>query len=258
MVRGLEKFREHFKDYSGCYIIIGGTARDIAISDAGFKPKGTKDIDIILIVEALDSDFVESFWTFVIEGGYEIREKNREDRKYYRFGKPTKEEFPYLLELFSRKPDVLNLREEAHLTPIPVSEEVTSLSAILLTDDYYNFTLSHCKVEDGIRIANVEAIICLKVKAFLEMTERKANGEEVDSNKIKKHKLDLFRLAILLTEEDHFILPESLKSDLQTFTDQIKEDLPDNYIFKEMGLGAINVKSLFEQMIKNFNLAMND
>lgn len=53
MVTGIDKFREYFRDFSDHYIIIGGTARDYAVSEAGFTPKGTKDIDIVLIIEAL-------------------------------------------------------------------------------------------------------------------------------------------------------------------------------------------------------------
>ncbi len=34
MVRGIEKFREYFKDFPDNYVIIGGTACDIIISDA--------------------------------------------------------------------------------------------------------------------------------------------------------------------------------------------------------------------------------
>jgi hypothetical protein len=50
MVRGLEIFKEYFKDYSENYIIIGGTACDVIIDDAGFEARATKDIDIILII----------------------------------------------------------------------------------------------------------------------------------------------------------------------------------------------------------------
>ena len=53
MVIGLSKFIEYFKDYSNSYIIIGGTACDIIVENAGFVPRATDDIDIVLIVEAL-------------------------------------------------------------------------------------------------------------------------------------------------------------------------------------------------------------
>lgn len=35
MVRGLEIFRQHFKDFTDNYIIIGGTACDIIIDNIG-------------------------------------------------------------------------------------------------------------------------------------------------------------------------------------------------------------------------------
>lgn len=50
-----------------------------------------------------------------------------------------------------------------------------------MDDGYYNFTIKHSYVEDGVHIANVESLICLKCKAFLEMSDRKAKGEQVDS-----------------------------------------------------------------------------
>ena len=37
MVRGLDVFKEYFKDYTDNYIIIGGTACDILIDEAGFS-----------------------------------------------------------------------------------------------------------------------------------------------------------------------------------------------------------------------------
>lgn len=258
MVRGLDKFREFFRNYNGSYVIIGGTACDIAINEAGLTPRATKDIDIILIVEAISPGFIFKFWKFLEEGGYEIKEKGDKDRRYYRFIKPSNVEYPYQIELFSKKPDLLDLKGGPHLTPIPVSEGVPSLSAILLDDDYYKYTLDHSSFSDGLSIANPESLICLKTKAFLDLMKRKGKGEEISAKDIRKHKLDIFRLAVLLPADGNFILPDSLKVDLQEFADLISKELPDNAIFKEMGLGAIDVKTLFEQLIKNFNLTVNE
>ena len=258
MVRGLDKFREFFRNYNGSYVIIGGTACDIAINDAGLRPRATKDIDIILIVEAIIPAFVWKFWKFVEEGGYEIKEKGDKDHKYYRFAKPENPEFPLIIEIFSKKPDLLDIKEGTHLTPILVSDDVPNLSAILLNEEYYKYTIKHSSFNDTLRIANTEALICLKAKAFLDMTKRKADGEEIDGKNIRKHKLDIFRLAALLPADGNFILPDSIKADLQEFSDLISGELPNNAIFKEMGLGAIDVKTLFDQMIKNFNLTANE
>jgi hypothetical protein len=40
-----------------------------------------------------------------------------------------------MLELFSRQPDVLQVADGSHLTPLPVEEDASSLSAILLDND---------------------------------------------------------------------------------------------------------------------------
>lgn len=254
MVRGLEIFRQHFKDFTDNYIIIGGTACDIVIDNVGLTPRATKDIDIILVIEALSPEFVTHFWEFIKQGNYDVREKSEEDRKYYRFQKPQVEEYPFQVELFSRVPDLLDLEEGTHLTPIPVDTEISSLSAILMDDDYYNFTIEHSQLENEIHLANTEALIGLKAKAFLDYKTRKENGEKVDERQLRKHKLDVFRLVLLLTPEDNFTIPQSIKTDIANFAEAVKDDLPDKQIFKEMGAGNIDVDELYKRFILAFNL----
>lgn len=254
MVRGLEIFRQHFNEFTDNYIIIGGTACDIIIDNIGLTPRATKDIDIILVIEALSPEFVSHFWDFIKQGDYEVKEKSEEDRKYYRFQKPQVEEFPFQIELFSRIPDLLDLDEGTYLTPIPVDTEISSLSAILMDDDYYNFTIQHSQLDNGIHLANTEALIGLKAKAFLDYKTRKENGEKIDEKQLRKHKMDIFRLLLLLTADDNFTIPESIKSDITNFVEVVKDDLPDKQIFKEMGAGNVNVKELFEQLIRAFNI----
>ena len=254
MVRGLEIFRQHFKDFTDNYVIIGGTACDIIIDNIGLTPRATKDIDIILVIEALSPEFVAHFWEFVKQGNYDVREKSEEDRKYYRFQKPQVEEFPFQIELFSRIPDLLDLDEGTHLTPIPVDTEISSLSAILMDDDYYNFTIQHSQLDNGIHLANTEALIGLKAKAFLDYKTRKENGEKIDEKQLRKHKMDIFRLLLLLTPEDNFTIAESIKSDIANFVEVVKDDLPDKQIFKEMGAGNVDVKELFGLLISSFKL----
>jgi hypothetical protein len=254
MVRGLEIFRKHFNEFTDNYVIIGGTACDIIIDNIGLTPRATKDIDIILVIEALSPEFVTHFWEFIKQGNYDVKEKSEEDRKYYRFQKPQVEEFPFQIELFSRIPDLLDLDEGTHLTPIPVDTEISSLSAILMDDDYYNFTIQHSQLDNGIHLANTEALIGLKAKAFLDYKTRKENGEKIDEKQLRKHKMDIFRLLLLLTPEDNFTIAESIKSDIANFVEVVKDDLPDKQIFKEMGAGNVDVKELFGLLIGAFNL----
>jgi hypothetical protein len=255
MVRGLEIFKKYFAGFPENYVIIGGTACDIIINDEGLVPRATKDIDIILVVEALSSNFVKQFWQFIADGNYERKEKSDDERKYYRFLKPENAEFPFQIELFSRTPDVIDLEDGVHLTPIPVDDDLSSLSAILLDDVYYQYMIEHSIVEKDIHRANLEALICLKAKAFLEITERLKNGGTEDPKHLKKHKGDVFRLALMLAPEDVFPLPEKIKAHMQQFMDAIKGDLPSKDIFKEMGAGNIDVEKLYKQLKTTFGLA---
>lgn len=258
MVRGLDIFKKYFEQYSDNYVIIGGTACDIIIDEAGFTPRATKDIDIILVVEALSSDFVKQFWQFIKDGDYGDQEKSNDERQYYRFKKPRNTEFPHQIELFSRTPDVIVLEGEAHLTPIPVDDDLSSLSAILLNDDYYNYMIEYSQMEDGLHCANIEALICLKAKAFLEIKERIENGSNEDAKHLKKHKADVFRLTVMLTPESEFDLPKTIQEHVNQFAELTAGDLPEKAIFKEMGLSNIDPTNVFEQFKKTFKVSKNE
>lgn len=65
MVRGIDTFKEFFKGFEDNYVIIGGTACEIHEDLYAQVPRATKDIDIILVVEALSAEFVAKFWEFV-------------------------------------------------------------------------------------------------------------------------------------------------------------------------------------------------
>lgn len=254
MVRGLDIFKKYFEQYPENYVIIGGTACDIIIDEAGFVPRATKDIDIILVVEALNSDFVKHFWQFINDGKYQQREKSNDEREYYRFVKPENTDFPHQIELFSRTPDVIVLEGGAHLTPIPVDDDLSSLSAILLNDDYYNYMIEHSQVDDGLHHANIEVLICLKAKAFLEIKERIEKGSKEDTKQLRKHKADVFRLTVMLTPESIFELPEIIQDHVNQFAALASPELPDKAIFKEMGIANVDPNNVFEQFKKSFRV----
>lgn len=77
MVRGLDIFREWFAAYADQYVLIGDTAATLTMEDAGLAFRATKDLDIVLHVEALTPAFGEAFWKFVDAGKYEIRQAAR-------------------------------------------------------------------------------------------------------------------------------------------------------------------------------------
>jgi len=247
MVKGLEVFGKYFADFKDQYVIIGGAACDIHIQAAELTPRATKDIDMILIVEALSAVFVQQFWDFIVDGRYERNENGEEERRYYRFVKPANEEFPVQVELFSRNPDLLDLDERVHLTPIPTPDDLSSLSAILLDDAYYRLVIDHSEIVNGIHWASIEALICLKAKAYIDISRRIEEGSKEDKKLLRKHKGDIFRLGILLAESDVLSLPDQVSKDLIVFLDLIRDDLPDKAIFKEMGVN-VSPDDVFSQI----------
>ena len=217
MVRGLEKFKSHFEGFEGKYTLIGGVACGLLFEDAGLDFRGTQDFDIVLIVEAMDDIFGRAVWDFIKAGQYEIREKSNGEPEFYRFKNPKDISFPKEIELFSRKSHVLKYEEADRLTPIHISDEISSLSAILLNDEYYQFLISGVEEIDGIQVLNYTHIIPFKAKAWLDLKSRKESGEQVDTKNITKHKNDVFRLSQLITGADAIALTGEIQSDMKAF-----------------------------------------
>ena len=57
MVRGLNIFQEWFAAYADQYVLIGGTTASLTMEEAGLAFRATKDLDIVLHVEALTPAF---------------------------------------------------------------------------------------------------------------------------------------------------------------------------------------------------------
>lgn len=113
-----------------------------------------------------------------------------------------------MLELFCRKPDKITIPEGFHLTDIPTGEEASSLSAILLDDDYYNFTLANTIISEGLYQANDFALIVLKAKAFINNLARKNEGQNVQNEDIEKHWKDIIRLSVTIDPQKKIDIPQ--------------------------------------------------
>lgn len=255
MVKGLERLKSYFEGYQENYIIIGGTACEIRLESRGIDFRATKDIDMLLIIEAIDKKFLENFWQFIRDGEYVNRNIDKQERKFFRFTNPQTDDFPIIVELFSRKPDGITLPEDFHLTPIPTDEELSSLSAMLLHDDYYTFTLDNCSVQDGLMVANELALITLKVKAYLNNVQRKEEGHKIQENDIVKHKKDVLKLIATLTGTEQISCPDIIKEDISSFIAIIKEENFDiKGLAKDAGLGAVTLDDILVQLAAVFQV----
>ena len=215
MVTGIERWKEYFNDYKDKYVLIGGAACNLLEEELDMNPRATKDLDLVLVVEALTPDFGARLWDFIKSANYAGRSKGENEFKheYYRFTNPEDKAYPKQIEL--------------------------------MDDDYYAFTIEHSRNIDGIHVASPEALICLKAKAYTEMLDRKAEGEQVDSRDIEKHKKDVFRLIAMLPQDARFSLPEKLRNDMSDFYQRIGE-LPNSDFFKNAGLRGLDAQRLLD------------
>lgn len=252
MVRGLNDFKQHFADYADKYVLIEGTACNLIMEEAGLDFRATKDLDIVLYVEALDGDFVSAFWKFVEMGGYQHRQRSSGKEIFYRFSAPNNREFPAMLELFSRVPDTLQIVEGSHLTPIPTDESVMSLSAILLDENYYQFIHAGKQNSSGLPVVRAGHLIPLKARAWIDLMDRKNVDANVNERDVRKHKNDIVRLYQLLTPSDKVILPQSIKEDMKQFLDRVQgESLID---LKSLGIKNTSFDELLATLRQIYNV----
>jgi hypothetical protein len=232
-VYGLERFSEYMEGLEDCYAIIGGTACDIILSDADLGFRATKDIDVILLVEGRLPEAAAAVWRLVRDGCYDCGKSSSEGVHFYRFTKPRAAGFPSMVELFSKAPSFIGEPEGLTIVPLPAGDEVSSLSAILLDDDYYSYMKSGRKAVAGVVVLDEVHLVPFKAKAFLDLSKRRADGEKVDSSDIKKHKKDVFRLAQLFTSKTFSELPESIRADMAAFCERV---LIEGVPLKQMGI----------------------
>ena len=205
----------------------------------------------MLCVEALNETFAKKFWDFVKAGGYKDKQKSSDKRLFYRFRRPTDPSFPVMLELFSRVPDAIDIPEQSQLTPIPISDEVSSLSAILLDDAYYSLIHERKRIFDGLTIIGAECLIPLKARAYTDLSERQQSGERIDSKDIKKHKNDIFRLYTVLDPSSKFTIEAGIKSDLEKAFGLLKVEIID---LKALGVTGTTASEVLKELEEFYGL----
>ncbi|VVM42379.1 hypothetical protein PS862_00505 [Pseudomonas fluorescens] len=252
MVVGIDRFREYFKDYQDSYVLIGGVAASITMELLDEPFRATKDLDVVLVVEALNREYVGQFWKFIKDGGYAIRQNGDSDGDspvFYRFQNPEDKSFPVQVELFSRVPDGLEHEESARMTKIPVEEQAASLSAIILDDEYYNFLLAGVDHTQEISHIGADRLVPLKAHAWLNKKAQIESGVRVDSRDINKHFRDVIFLSVGLTK-GMTELPERIALDLTSFLSQVPAEL----VSSPQGYKGVDGDRLIKSIQEAFSL----
>lgn len=222
MSTGIDVFSRHFAEYKEQYVVIGGTACEMLLSEEALDFRLTRDIDMVLIVEALSNEFAAAFWDFIAKGGYEPWTRKDGETKFYRFVNPTQPGYPFMIELFARPDHNVDFEYQGHLMPLHIDDDISSLSAILLNDDYYRFLVEGRNTSGEITILDAVHIIPLKMRAWIDLTRQKNEGRHVNERDIRKHRQDVFRLFPLVNADARIGVSPLIYDDIQHFISEMK------------------------------------
>lgn len=143
------------------------------------------------------------------------------------------------------------LSDDAVLTPLPLDQEISSISAILLDDVYYQFLRNGRVTIDGVLILDAMHLIPFKAKAWLDLNQRKETCAKVDSKNIRKHKNDVIRLSMLLRENDTLDLPQAISKDMQDFLAAMSEEAID---LKALGIRGSSQEEITGRLLTTYIL----
>lgn len=106
---------------------------------------------------------------------------------------------------------------QVHLTPVPFDDEISSLSAILLQEEYYAFLKTGIRIVEGVSVVGPEHLVPLKARAWLDLRERREAGHKFHSGDISTHRKDVFRLYRIIDPAPRADVPPKIQADMRRF-----------------------------------------
>lgn len=258
-VYGIERIREYLGEFKSNYVIIGGTATNITLEANDMIGRTTHDIDMIVVCEAMSTEYIRRFWEMIRAAGYKpgvIKTGEGFKRTFYRFDNPKDTSFPKYIELFCRVPDSITIPDDIHLVHISNGEDyLSSFSAIMMDDGYYRFAVSHSTELHGVQILDKYALIALKAKACVSNFQRKSTGGHVQQDDIDKHKKDVYRISRIIDDNERVEVPVHIKHDLGAFISHIEEHpINTRSLSKYMGIVDLTQEEMITRIKTVFRL----
>ena len=93
-------------------------------------------------------------------------------------------------------------------------------------------------------------LIPLKALAWLDLTERRKKGEQVDSKSIVKHKNDIFRLYRVIDPGQPIYVPVAIRRDVTAFLDAMADEPVD---LKSLGIAATDSIHVIAELRRFYN-----
>ena len=225
IVAGIDAFRDAMAGFEDKYVLIGGGACSLLFEGAPVDFRITKDLDVVVMAASDDVAFGKALWSFVRAGGYTCGIREDGSARYYRFRLPeasggNDDQLPAEIELFSHASWPVD--EGVEIVPLPFDGDLSSLSAILLDEDYYGFIRQGIVRRHDVPVPDVLHIIPLKMRAHVDLNRRHDGGEHVRRRNLTKHRADVLSLSDLLADGTSCKLPATIANDAHVFLDDLE------------------------------------
>lgn len=244
----LRHFSQALKDHKEEYILIGGNACGLVFESKGQEFRPTQDLDIVIVIEKFTEQFSKALWGYLNNGKYQGKKFHQSGTSgnVYRFVIPNDAEtldfYPKQIELFSRKPDGIDLFESEYRTPIETADGISNFSAILVDDDYYSYLRQSVISIETVNTVHHMCLIILKAKAWIGNKELHSQGE-IKEGDVYKHPFDICRLLALYDDakdEAQQIAPR-IYDDLMIVVEMFKSEEEQNFLNKNIGEQSLPV-----------------
>ena len=100
---------------------------------------------------------------------------------------------------------------------------------------------------DGLIVADERCLIPLKARAWLDLKQRKQDGEAVRSRDIKKHKNDIYRMTQLLTNISIENVPKLISDDIQLFVENIEDK---DILLKQLRIENLTIAIISKRLVQ--------
>jgi hypothetical protein len=88
-------------------------------------------------------------------------------------------------------------------------------------------------IVNSVPILSAEYLILFKAIAWLDLTRKKLNGENVSSRDLKKHRNDIFRLYELINPQARVKVTEKIYQNITDFLDSMPQE---SMVLSDLGL----------------------
>ena len=120
-----------------------------------------------------------------------------------------------------------------------------------MNEEFYHFALEHSTMEDELHVADTIGLICLKMKAYLNLSEQEPPAHSSD---IRKHMSDVFKLMASGNAAEPVALSANMKKDAMAFVEKMESLMPNQPLQDSIQRNESFIRQVLDEIKRIFDL----